>query len=115
MADRSRASDYGAELGPGVGGQVLVRVDRQDPVAGRGIEAGVAGRREVVPPDVPADPRPEAAGNLRRRIGRSRVDHHDLVDDAREAGQAPLQDERFVPDDQAGRDAGRWHVFQYRR
>ena len=75
----------------------FVGVEHQDPVAAGAREARVAGVREVVPPRFVVDRRTGGPRDVDRRVRRAGVDEDDLVDDARDAREAPRQVPRLVP------------------
>ena len=112
-AVRVRLPDQRPDVVSRLCGQVFVGIDDQDPVARRGLEPDVAGGGEVAGPGVVTDRGAGAGRDVRRRVGRARVDHDDLVGDARQAGQAAREHALLVLDDQAGRKGGRAHATQY--
>ena len=91
---------------PGIG-QVFVRIQQQDPVAGRELDRRLL-LRTIAGKGLGFDARAMPARDLEGGIGRARIQQHDLVAEP-QAGQAGLQRRRVV---QRGDDRGkpRLHV-----
>jgi hypothetical protein len=89
---------------PRAGGQALVGVQDQYPVARGGLHRGVAGRGEVVVPGPVQHPRAQRSGELRGPVLAAGVHHHDLVYAALYRGQAGRQVVGLISHDHAQRD-----------
>ena len=94
------AEDLAQALGV-VGDEDLVGVEEHDPVAGRGVEGGVAGVGERAGPLALDDLRAERPRDLDRAVGRAGVDDDDLVDGVADGGEAARQHLLLVADDHA--------------
>ncbi len=68
--------------------ELLVGVEHQDPVAGGGVDRGVAGRGEVAPPLLVQHARPERLRDLDGAVDGARVDDDQLVAGLAHAGEA---------------------------
>ena len=75
------------DVDPAGGGQELVGVDVEDPLAARPVEAGVASGGKVLVPGPVDDHGPEGGRDLPAPIGRSRVHDDDLVDHRSDRGE----------------------------
>ena len=79
---------------PAVGGQFLVRIQHENPIAGGVFQSGVAGGAEIIAPDKVMHLRAVFPGDRDGAVGRAGVHHHNLggetVDGLQAAGEEAL-------------------------
>ena len=87
------------------GGQFLVGVEHQNPVAGGVLQRGVAGGGKIIAPRERINFRAEFARDLHRAVGRAGVHHDDLRREAAHGFQALREELFLILDNQANGQA----------
>ena len=108
VRDVGRAQSCSSQAGRRRGAHALVGVDAEDPLAPRAGRGPGSGPRQVVDPLEVEDDAPVPPRDPPGRVGRSRVDHDDLIDEPGQGTQARAEVSRFVLDDQARGEEGPW-------
>ena len=85
---------------------LLVGVEDEDPIPTGHGETCVPRSREIITPAERRQPRPMAMGDLDGSIGGTGVDHHDLVGDRNDRGEAGIEEFLLVLDNEADAESG---------